>query len=387
MISRKLERAGDPYRLLVLAATSALVVSPSHAHGQGRLHPLPELVVEHGAPVRETIRMEVGSGWSLPRAFVALLDLQLSFSVGLLDGDVGQVFGQITDVTVGPKGRLFVLDGRLSVVRVYDVNGRLEESIGGPGRGPGEFVGPVAVSVSGGGELLVADIDHTVSVFAPSQDGHEFVERWPIGAAPNDVCEIGGTVFVQVSPGGVQAPIRAFDLAGSQGATFPPVYRSGKRRIQMEINRGKLVCVDARNLVVYASGMIGELRAYHPDGTAVWSTSFEGYRPMELRELGPNAMSARFTEAGSHSFLALSPTGNDYLVVQVAVQTLAGHEARLPYTAIETYLVDLQSGRGRRLGESLPHMGSTDSGYWVEVQQLPFPQVRVHGDLGSAPQR
>ena len=65
-------------------------------------------------------------------------------------GSAGGVsFGSIKDVEVDDAGRIYVLDDRAREVVVLDSLGKLLGRIGGPGRGPGEFVGPDAVALAG----------------------------------------------------------------------------------------------------------------------------------------------------------------------------------------------------------------------------------------------
>ena len=53
-----------------------------------------------------------------------------------------EFFGVIAQIRIGPDGNLYVLDGQLAEVKVYDANGQWLNSIGREGEGPGEFRRP-----------------------------------------------------------------------------------------------------------------------------------------------------------------------------------------------------------------------------------------------------
>lgn len=77
--------------------------------------------------------------------------------IGQVDGDDPYVFGQIRDVRLGPDNLVYALDRQASEVRVFTLGGSHVRTIGRPGRGPGEFVGPYALAFDATGQLWVAD--------------------------------------------------------------------------------------------------------------------------------------------------------------------------------------------------------------------------------------
>ena len=67
--------------------------------------------------------------------------------IGGLDPGEEYAFGDVDGVTRFPDGRIVVLDGDASVVRVYDPAGEHLFDVGGPGEGPEEFRRPQFVGV------------------------------------------------------------------------------------------------------------------------------------------------------------------------------------------------------------------------------------------------
>src|SRR5688572_5898235 len=87
---------------------------------------------------------------------LAELELVEVNSVGVLAGDSVQEFAEIMDVEVLSDGSFLVLD-RTPSVRWFGLDGEHRGGIQGMGGGPGELGGPVALSSTASGELLIAD--------------------------------------------------------------------------------------------------------------------------------------------------------------------------------------------------------------------------------------
>ncbi len=64
-------------------------------------------------------------------------------------------FGVIRDAAPGPDGQVYLLDGQLSEVQVYDADGKHLGTLGREGDGPGEFRRPAAVVPLPGGRVGV----------------------------------------------------------------------------------------------------------------------------------------------------------------------------------------------------------------------------------------
>lgn len=89
---------------------------------------------------------EDGGGWR------AVEDLELGG-----DGRPGTDFGHVTDVAVDRDGRIYVLDGFASEVRVFGPDGAFLRSLGGAGEGPGELSRFATDVIVSGDTVLVAD--------------------------------------------------------------------------------------------------------------------------------------------------------------------------------------------------------------------------------------
>lgn len=75
-----------------------------------------------------------------------------------LDGGPAGGFGRIGSLSVGPGGRIHVLDRQTSRVSVWSTSGDLLRAYGGKGAGPGEFRAPLRVRALDGGGAVVGEM-------------------------------------------------------------------------------------------------------------------------------------------------------------------------------------------------------------------------------------
>ncbi len=101
-------------------------------------------------------------------------------SIGSETGAEPYLFGQIAGIA-GREDRIFVLDSKISILRMYDGQGRYLRDVARKGEGPGEFVSPSSLVVNPrDGRLFVQDASRgRISVF--SSDG-DYQESWRIKA-------------------------------------------------------------------------------------------------------------------------------------------------------------------------------------------------------------
>jgi hypothetical protein len=83
--------------------------------------------------------------------------LENDLLIGTVEGAGPASFGEIKGVGVLPNGGIAILDSQAQEVRVFLSDGEYIATHGGPGQGPGEFVGAHGLMVSPSGELWVPD--------------------------------------------------------------------------------------------------------------------------------------------------------------------------------------------------------------------------------------
>lgn len=83
-----------------------------------------------------------------------------------IKGGPDSPFNQPTDLAVGRKGKIYVLDGVYGRVQVFDGQGKFLFKFGKPGSGDGELNMPVGMDVDRRGDVYVADSrNHRIQIF------------------------------------------------------------------------------------------------------------------------------------------------------------------------------------------------------------------------------
>jgi hypothetical protein len=85
-----------------------------------------------------------------------------------LDASTGVNFGTITGMDIGPDGGIAVVDNANGVIYRFTAQGRLRDSLGHKGQGPGEFQASAGLAIGPAGEVALADIStRRITVWNP----------------------------------------------------------------------------------------------------------------------------------------------------------------------------------------------------------------------------
>lgn len=158
-----------------------------------------------------TVHTVSGSVWGAPAR------LEETLSIGVEAGEEPYMFGQLRGVAA-LDGRIYVLDGSVPAVRVYDDEGRHLMDIGAEGDGPGEFRRPDALLVADDGRVFVRDSNQgRITVF--DEEGG-FIDTYPLDRG----FVFGGSGMVMTEDGTLYSPGRVGEMPENldfgAGATF-----------------------------------------------------------------------------------------------------------------------------------------------------------------------
>lgn len=179
-----------------------------------------------------------------------LSEQSLSLKQDLLAGDDEKYFfGEINDVAVRSDGRMYVVDGEGSTIRVLALNGSLYDSIGSMGTGPGEFRNPSKAYFVRGDSLYVTHggLATRLSAFGPN---HEFAYKIsfsssvaPAQSTPDEAIPVPGDseFFVVANPfpwpskdtSELEGTVRRMSREGTTSDTlftFPGVDKVSKKK-------------------------------------------------------------------------------------------------------------------------------------------------------------
>lgn len=135
----------------VLVAAALAAASWGCGEAPAVVLPRAEVVVTDSAGVR--IADNTGGVWTEADAW--RVRSRPVLRLGTLGGDEAQQFFRLRDATRLPDGRIALLDGGSSEVRIFTSRGRHLRSFGGEGEGPGELRWPMRLEWLPGDSLLV----------------------------------------------------------------------------------------------------------------------------------------------------------------------------------------------------------------------------------------
>jgi hypothetical protein len=318
------------------------------------------------------------------------LELPLRVSGG---GPAGEGFSAVTDIAVDARGRLLVLDRGQSGVLVFDSLGRYERTIGRRGRGPGELLGAVRLTVWGDTICVSDPAQARLEMF--SLDGH------PLRSV--SALYLGGTEL------NVPAGPSLSSIAWIQGVTATgafvrsnPILTSGRepttsQRARVWIEQTRLGRVDTlgwvengpRWRITYANGLPGQRKqpflgvdqyAFNRTGTRIVfvEQSAQELRKNQLfriRTLGPSG--ERVSVRTYHVRRARVPAR--------AVDSLVrswGDDSRVRRQARDSLVVPAQLPAVREVVVSLDKStlighGDVVATNWVVLDSLGAPRARV----------
>jgi len=181
---------------LLAAAAIAACGGGDNASGDARNEWVSETSLEGNVTTVHTIS---GSVWGAPAR------LEETLSIGVDSGEEPYMFGQLRGVAA-LDGRIYVLDGSVPAVRVYDDSGRHLMDIGAEGDGPGEFRRPDALLVAEDGRVFVRDSNQGRITVFDEQGG--FVDTYPLDQG----FIIGGSAMVMTGDGTLYSPGRVGEM-------------------------------------------------------------------------------------------------------------------------------------------------------------------------------
>jgi hypothetical protein len=312
--------------------------------------------------------------------------LEEDLRLGSLDGPY-DAFVSPTSLQVGADGRIYVLDGGIPALRVFDADGRFLRQMGSVGEGPGRYLRPVSFGIAGDtiwvgdmrtGRLTLYDVVGNVIestrislAGSPAQSvvpvnllpGGDVVVVSPSGPPPQTVREPGPIRFEQsvlrLGPGG-----QVRDTVVTNTAEFPGVSLRGGRQVAAIplIRQAPLVSYDQERDVI---------REVHRPAPA--PEEMAEFRILERERDGTSVRERRFKDAA----LPLSRQVRDSLVSHVR-ERLDG----APGSAIEEVLAHLHLPAQQPPVTQVAR--GADGTFWVQREPFPVSGVRVlvlDGDL------
>lgn len=370
--------------ILVLAALACVDATPSPT-----FHPTPENVPAAGSPTivggpfpDGVLSPDDSLAWLAARD--ALLAAQPVVRLGELglDSTGPEVFGLVADVAMDGDDNLFVLDRRNHQVRVFDPTGEYLFAVGDAGEGPSEFRDPKGIEVLADDLMVVADRGNQLKIFARSDDGYKYVRTASVPLVPEGICSVKGRVFVS----GWEEDntiIHEVDVhEGEMVQHFGEGYRTRHALIGNQLSDGPIGCFDSPPRVVYAFQYLPIVRSYElMQRTSLWSAWVEDFAQMQITSgMEPNGTPyVQFTGDGpSETIEGAVRVSRSVLLLQSYLEGPREDDPTKPVgQTVRSYLVDVNSGHGAWISDSLPMIKAVGANRYVAVYTDPYPAVEV----------
>ena len=192
-------------------------------------------------------------------------------------GDDDEIFfGTIAEFLHDVDGNLYLLDGQLSEIQVFDPEGEHLRTIGRQGEGPGEFQNGADMFWAPGGEIgvvqawpgkvvmITAEGDPGPTFSLPYRDGGGF-QSVTRAAGHEDVIVMAGTAWTREDGKQLQFTyLKSYDAAGEERATFVETSK--------EVQFGDYEFIEQDYVDFQRRWTVA------PDGRVAAALSFEDYR-------------------------------------------------------------------------------------------------------------
>jgi len=319
--------------------------------------------------------------WTVARR--SLADAELVYRLGEFEGDGPDVFGRIEDVVLDWQNRILLLDGHFQRVSVFDPSGEFVEAFGRLGDGPEELRGAYAIEMEPSGDILVVGTGRHLKVFGRTVSGWSYRETRPLPLAGGMACvtKSGRTIVAGADTRSArnvllhEIPIGA----GEQIRSFGLGYQDPSPLIRYVIaNRGPVACVDHGDaeFIVHAFPPLNFLRLMSVvDGSVVWTARLLDHRQIVMQ--GTETRLTQMSTADWDVIVRILPYLDSHLLLQVERFGAMAPEDTRPESTIDTYLLDLPTGRGAKVSTDLGQVMAINENRYVVVTADPYPQIEV----------
>ena len=382
-------------RICQLIVTALLLVTSTKAAGRNGTfvqqvrHP-----TEENIPSRNELASYVGlesvstEDGSLRAAAEWLSGAKEVLRIGVSDGELYEMFGEIEDVAVNGDGDIFVLDFQHKKVFVYRSDGSFKHSIGGPGAGPGEFEFPEAIGIDDQDRVIIADSKLRVSIFTLRDEALALTSTLTLAYSPKDMCIGDGRMYLAGAWHEQEGRyVHSYTIGGEHVRSFGELYESSVPVFSQGLSYGPLSCGKEAESVQYMFGWLPVIHNYSETGERRWSSMLADFDPSGVVSYGASEVRYEDQDKAYDIVSNIVAASANHVLVQTKHITPESREARLPYDRLSTYVFALHSGDGLYVGDRFPQIHAVQGNRIYAVSSVPFPQVQVYEtDYALAPE-
>lgn len=305
--------------------------------------------------------------------------MELIAEMGGVGARVETAFGLIEDVVIDDEGRVYVLDSRTQAVRIFDLSGRLLQTVGESGRENHQLFVPRALAVNSAGDLYVLDRGAGRLVVFQRSDGDSlvFAKTLRVPFMASDLCILNDEIMVL----GVYDDLlihRVDAIDGGVIQSFGRPFRDAHPLLRESLSRGQIACAGSINAIVVVSNLLPIVRAYTANGTLLWSRAITDYETLVIEEREDGSVYYRIPRSGRYNAAAsLIPLASGDVILQIGTKTIDTGR-RGVFADVSTQVWSVNEGTVRSNPPRLPRLGALRMPYAVAVNNAPIPTLRVY---------
>lgn len=294
-------------------------------------------------------------------------NIELVSQIGQIYGEPNETFGNIGDIKIDSKNRVYILDIEQQHIQVYEANGDYITKLGNKGEGPGEFRLARSMDIYKDSLLYVSN-GHRIEVFDVSQNEITFIESKTIDKSIRSLCIADDKLFLNptlltkpeevISELGYKNMIYAYSLD-----TFEQLFLFGKSYISSNpflldsLSIGTLTCNKSTSSVTFSFEYVQVIQGYSAkDGTLEWQTRLDGLRMANVSQFIENGIvGLEYSQPDRYFDLLLHPIyySGRYNLVQIERNYL-DEEGFKTNDEVITFMLDSVNGKISKLDVNLP---------------------------------
>lgn len=276
--------------------------------------------------------------------------------IGYPSGPPGRMIGHVEDAVSLSDGRIVVLDSRLNRLYLYANDGRLIAAGGGPGRSPGRFMAPDKLAVDGRNRVGVVDRYRTLQVWQVGLNGLTFERSVNLPFVPESICAMRDRFVLQGASetGGI---LHTYSADGNHLHSFGLGYQSNSKLVRDMLSDGIVACETASQTILLSFPLFPVIYGYNLDGTVRWVAAIDEFHTTRIVQEsidGRSTVSFEAADTVRSIVLEMTPLHRNNAMVQVAHRTRSDASRHKPYSRLDSYEIDTDTGRGRYLGKHMP---------------------------------
>jgi hypothetical protein len=296
--------------------------------------------------------------------------------IGVESGADEKTFGRIIDLAITGDQSILVLDPMTKRLMMMDVRGEHLVHVGRLGRGPGEYVYPIAVAAAGDSVYVLDAGALRITQYRRTGTGLELVGVAPVGFAAEDMCMVGRRTYARGYHRG--RLLHELSANGTIVRSFGLPFLSDSV-LGAEATNSELAChAGDQPAIIVAAANLPTVRAYEPSGALRWSTSLPRFNASVITRLPDGGMQYRAAREGDPSHMTVSLTIVSQVVLVQYGYEFRGMSSTEDIVDVTTAVLGLSDGRLLQTLSNFPRIDHAAGAKAYSHSSTPYPRVLVY---------